>query len=326
MPKILVIGALGQIGTALTEELCVKHGESNVIAADNRLPERWLRDGLAFEQLNVLEEESLKRIVEKHNVSEIYLLAAILSGSGERNPGMAWRLNMQSLMHCLELARKGTLCKLFWPSSIAVFGPDAPIVSCPQGAVQHPITIYGVSKSAGENLCAYYHKAFGVDVRSLRYPGLVSHESAPGGGTTDYAVEIYHAAIRDGLYRCYLDNNTKLPIMYMPDAVRATMELMEARPERLTVHTSYNIASMSISPQQMTQAIRKLRPNFIVSYAPDYRQAIAESWPTSLDDAAARKDWSWRPLYNLESMTRDMFKALASKNVFRSNQVIENDN
>lgn len=316
MNNILVIGALGQIGTALTEALRIRHGEANVVAADVRSPDCWLHDGLAFEQVNVLEAEALRRVLIKHGVSEVYLLAAMLSATGEKLPQKAWNLNMQSLMHCLELAKEGLINKLFWPSSIAVFGPDAPKVSCPQWAAQHPATMYGITKSAGEKLCLYYHETFGVDVRSLRYPGLISHEYPPGGGTTDYAVDIYHAAVQNKVYECFLDESIALPMMYMPDSVRATIELMEAKSERLTIRTSYNLAAMSFTPAQIVESIRKVKPAFSTIYVPDYRQAIATSWPGSLDDIAARADWGWWPRFNLEAMTRDMLSQLARHSLF----------
>jgi len=316
MSKILVIGSLGQIGTALTFALRRQYGDSRVVAADVRVPNLVLQDRFLFEQLDVTNAVAVRDLVKKHDITEVYLLAALLSANGERNPQGAWSLNMQSLMHCLELAREGLIKKLFWPSSIAVFGPDAPRVSCPQDAPQNPATMYGITKSAGEQLCRYYHDVFGVDVRSLRYPGLISHEGKAGGGTTDYAVDIYHAAIQGKMYQCYLGKHTPLPMMYMPDAVRATLELMLAKPERISIRTSYNLSAMTFTPHQLTESIRRIRPDFSAIYVPDHRQAIADSWPHSPEDTTARSDWGWWPQFNLGAMTRDMLSKLTTEYLF----------
>jgi nucleoside-diphosphate-sugar epimerase len=238
------------------------------------------------------------------------LLAAILSATGEKNPGLAWNLNMQGLLNVLDIAREEKLHKVYWPSSIAVFGPTSPKKNCPQQTIIEPITVYGISKYAGEFWCNYFYQRYGVDVRSLRYPGLISYKSAPGGGTTDYAVEIFHEALEANHYNCFLNEDTYLPMMYMPDAIKATIELMEAPADRISIRTSYNISAMSFSPAEIATEIRKYKPDFTISYQPDYRQKIAESWPQSIDDSKARNDWGWKPEYDLAKMTRDMFENL----------------
>jgi nucleoside-diphosphate-sugar epimerase len=245
----------------------------------------------------------------------IYLLAAILSATGEKNPNLAWNLNMQGLLNVLDIAREEKLTKIYWPSSIAVFGPTSPRFNCPQQTIIEPITVYGISKYAGEFWCNYYHQRYGVDVRSLRYPGLISYKSAPGGGTTDYAVEIFHEAVENKYYNCYLAKDTYLPMMYMPDAIRATIELMEAPAADITVHTSYNLAGISFSPGEIAAAIQHYIPDFAIDYHPDYRQTIANSWPQSIDDSIARRDWGWQPEYNLEKMTRDMLENIKPAHV-----------
>ena len=240
----------------------------------------------------------------------IYLLAAILSATGEKNPNLAWNLNMQSLLNVLDIAREEKITKVYWPSSIAVFGPTSPKINCPQQTVIEPVTVYGISKYAGEFWCNYYHHRYGVDVRSLRYPGLISYKSAPGGGTTDYAIEIFHAALEEGKYECFLAEDSYLPMMYMPDAIRATIELMESDAAKISVRTSYNLSSMSFSPKDITAAIQKHIPDFSISYKPDYRLNIANSWPQSIDDSVARNDWGWKEEYDLERMTGDMLENL----------------
>jgi len=244
--------------------------------------------------------------VIRQNVTQVYLLAAILSATGEKNPNLAWHLNMQSLLNVLDIAREEKLHKVYWPSSIAVFGPTSPKQNCPQQTIIEPTTVYGISKYAGEFWCNYYHQRFGVDVRSLRYPGLISYKSAPGGGTTDYAIEIFHEAVEEKKYTCFLNENTYLPMMYMPDAIRATIELMEAGADKINIRTSYNLSAMSFSPKDIASEIKKHLPEFSMMYKPDYRQAIANSWPQSIDDAVARKDWGWKEEFNLERMTADM--------------------
>jgi nucleoside-diphosphate-sugar epimerase len=257
-----------------------------------------------------MNKEMLHVQVIRQNITQIYLLAAILSATGEKNPGLAWHLNMQGLLNVLEIAREEKLHKVYWPSSIAVFGPTSPRQKCPQQTIIEPITVYGISKYAGEFWCNYYHMKFGVDVRSLRYPGLISYKSDPGGGTTDYAVEIFHEALEEKKYESFLKEDTYLPMMYMPDAIRATIELMDAPSDKIAVRTSYNISSMSFSPKEISEEIKKHIPEFSIQYKPDYRQSIADSWPQSIDDSVARNDWGWKEEYDLAAMTQDMLANL----------------
>ena len=308
--KILVIGASGQIGVELTLALRKIYGNANVIASDLREENELLKGTGPYVSLDVMNNEMLHVQVIRQGITQIYLLAAILSATGEKNPGLAWNLNMQSLLNVLNIAREEKLHKVFWPSSIAVFGPTSPKKNCPQQTIIEPTTVYGISKYAGEFWCNYFHMKYGVDVRSLRYPGLISYKSAPGGGTTDYAVEIYHQALEEKKYKCFLKKDTYLPMMYMPDAIRATIELMEAPVKKITVRTSYNVSGMSFSPKEIAAEIRKHIPDFSISYKPDYRQAIAESWPESIDDRVARKDWGWKEEYDLSAMTGDMLENL----------------
>lgn len=308
--KILVIGASGQIGVELTMALRRQYGNANVIASDLREENPLLRDTGPYVSLDVMNKEMLHVQVIRQNITQIYLLAAILSATGEKNPNLAWHLNMQGLLNVLDIAREEKLHKVYWPSSIAVFGPTSPKQNCPQQTIIEPSTVYGISKYAGEFWCNYYHQRYGVDVRSLRYPGLISYKSEPGGGTTDYAVEIYHRALEDQKYTCFLGENTYLPMMYMPDAIRATLELMDAPVEKISIRTSYNISGMSFSPKEIGAEIAKHVPGFTMQYQPDYRQAIADSWPQSIDDSVASKDWGWKPEYTLAGMTVDMLKNL----------------
>lgn len=308
--KILVIGASGQIGVELTMALRKIYGNASVIASDLREENPLLRGTGPYVSLDVMNKEMLHVQVIRQNVTQIYLLAAILSATGEKNPNLAWNLNMQGLLNVLDIAREENLQKVYWPSSIAVFGPTSPRKNCPQQTIIEPITVYGISKYAGEFWCNYYNKRFGVDVRSLRYPGLISYKSDPGGGTTDYAVEIYHDAIEDKKYTSFLKEDTYLPMMYMPDAIRATMELMEAPADKISIRTSYNISGISFSPAEIAASIKKHIPEFEIIYQPDYRQAIADSWPQSIDDAVARADWGWKHEYDLEKITADMLKNL----------------
>lgn len=308
--RILVIGASGQIGVELTLALRKVYGNANVIASDLREENELLKGTGPYVSLDVMNKEMLHVQVIRQGITQIYLLAAILSATGEKNPNLAWSLNMQSLLNVLDIAREEKLHKVYWPSSIAVFGPTSPKKDCPQQTIIEPITVYGISKYAGEFWCNYYHQRYGVDVRSLRYPGLISYKSAPGGGTTDYAVEIYHHALEEKKYRCFLKEDTYLPMMYMPDAIRATLELMEAPAASISIRTSYNIAGMSFSPKEIAAAIQQHIPEFTISYQPDYRQAIADSWPQSIDDAQARKDWGWKEQYDLSAMTQDMLANL----------------
>jgi nucleoside-diphosphate-sugar epimerase len=304
--KILVIGASGQIGVELTLALRKIYGDSNVIASDLREENPLLKGTGPYVSLDVMNKEMLHVQVIRQGITQIYLLAAILSATGEKNPSLAWHLNMQSLLHVLDIAREEKLHKVYWPSSIAVFGPTSPKQNCPQKTVIEPTTVYGISKYAGEFWCNYFFNRYGVDVRSLRYPGLISYKSEPGGGTTDYAVEIFHAAKEEGKYHCFLKEDTYLPMMYMPDAIRATIDLMEADASRIMERTSYNVSAMSFSPKEITEAIKKHMPTFNSTYEPDYRQAIADSWPASIDDSKARQDWGWKEEYGLERMVEDM--------------------
>lgn len=308
--KILVIGASGQIGVELTLALRNIYGNANVIASDLREENELLKGTGPYVSMDVMNKEMLHVQVIRQNITQIYLLAAILSATGEKNPGLAWHLNMQGLLNVLDIAREEKLEKVYWPSSIAVFGPTSPRQQCPQQTVIEPTTVYGISKYAGEFWCNYYFHRYGVDVRSLRYPGLISYKSAPGGGTTDYAVEIFYEALEKKRYTSFLQQGTYLPMMYMPDAIRATIELMEAPADKISVRTSYNLSAMSFAPEEIGAEIKKHIPEFQLDYKPDYRQAIADSWPQSIDDSVARQDWGWKHEYDLEKMTADMLKNL----------------
>lgn len=308
--KILVIGASGQIGVELTMALRKIYGNANVVASDLREQNPLLEGTGPYVSMDVMNKEMLHVQVIRQNITQIYLLAAILSATGEKNPGLAWNLNMQGLLNVLDIAREEKIHKVYWPSSIAVFGPTSPRQNCPQQTIIEPTTVYGISKYAGEFWCNYFHQRFGVDVRSIRYPGLISYKSAPGGGTTDYAVEIFHDALSDKHYDCFLSEDTYLPMMYMPDAIRATIELMEAPVEKIRVRTSYNVSGMSFSPKEIAAEIQKHVPDFTISYQPDYRQAIANSWPQSIDDSVARADWGWKEEFDLAAMTSDMLENL----------------
>jgi len=308
--KILVIGASGQIGVELTLALREMYGNNNVVASDLREENPLLKGSGPYVSLDVMNKEMLHVQVIRQNVTQIYLLAAILSATGEKNPGLAWHLNMQGLLNVLDIAREEHIRKVYWPSSIAVFGPTSPRRDCPQQTIIEPTTVYGISKYAGEFWCNYYNMKYGVDVRSIRYPGLISYKSAPGGGTTDYAVEIFHDALEEKKYISFLSEDTYLPMMYMPDAIRATIELMEAPAEKISIRTSYNVAGISFSPKEIAAEIKKRIPEFEMVYAPDYRQEIANSWPESIDDTVARNDWGWKHEYDLAAMTEDMLRNL----------------
>ncbi|MGB4843438.1 MAG: NAD-dependent epimerase/dehydratase family protein [Ferruginibacter sp.] len=308
--RILVIGASGQIGVELTLALRKIYGNANVIASDLREENDLLKGTGPYVSLDVMNKEMLHVQVIRQGITQIYLLAAILSATGEKNPNLAWSLNMQSLLNVLDIAKEENLHKVFWPSSIAVFGPTSPKQNCPQQTVIEPVTVYGISKYAGEFWCNYFYNRYGVDTRSIRYPGLISYKSEPGGGTTDYAVEIFHEALEEKKYKCFLKEDTYLPMMYMPDAIRATIELMEADASKISIRTSYNISGMSFSPKEIAAEIKKHIPDFSISYKPDYRQPIADSWPQSIDDSVARKDWSWKEEFTLETMTKDMLENL----------------
>ncbi|MDQ2720940.1 MAG: NAD-dependent epimerase/dehydratase family protein [Bacteroidota bacterium] len=311
--KILVIGACGQIGVELTLELRKIFGGSSVIASDLREENPLLKGTGPYVSLDVMNKEMLHVQVIRQNITQIYLLAAILSATGEKNPNLAWHLNMQSLLNVLEIAKDEHIHKIYWPSSIAVFGPTSPKKNCPQQTIIEPSTVYGISKYAGEFWCNYFNHRYQLDVRSLRYPGLISYKSEPGGGTTDYAVEIFHEAIDENKYICFLEEDTFLPMMYMPDAIRATIELMNADVDKISVRTSYNISGMSFSPREIAAEIKKHIPDFTMEYKPDYRLQIAESWPQSIDDSVANSDWGWKPKYDLATMTSDMMENLKEK-------------
>lgn len=309
--KILIIGACGQIGTELTHSLRKIYGTDNVIASDIRKLNNDVVNSGPFEVINALDFNQIEHLVEVHQITDVYLMAALLSATAEKNPAFAWDLNMNSLFHVLNLAKAGKIKKIFWPSSIAVFGPTTPKENTPQYTIMEPSTVYGISKQAGERWCEYYHNIFGVDVRSIRYPGLISWSSPPGGGTTDYAVDIFHKALADKTYECFLSSETKMPMMYMDDAIAATIKIMQAPIEEIKIRSSYNLAAMSFTPTEIAAEITKHIPEFTITYEPDFRQKIADSWPASIDDSSARADWGWEHQYDLESMTKDMLKNLS---------------
>lgn len=306
--KILVIGASGQIGVELTLALRNVYGDDKVIASDMKSESPILKGSGPYVTLDVMNREQLHVLVIKQQITQIYLLAAILSATGEKYPALAWNLNMQGLLNVLEVAKEENIQKVYWPSSIAVFGPTSPKVNCPQSTIIEPETVYGISKHAGEEWCKYYYDNYNLDIRSLRYPGMISFKSPPGGGTTDYAVEIFYEAKKQKAYNCFLMPDTYLPMMYMPDGIRATIELMEAPSEKISVRTAYNISAMSFSPREIADEIKNHIPDFTINYLPDYRQEIAESWPNSIDDKKAREDWNWKPEFDLKKMTEDMLE------------------
>lgn len=311
----LIIGASGQIGIELTMALRKKRGNQNIIASDIRATTDSNLLAGPYEVLDVLDKASLEAIIEKHNVQEVYLLAALLSATAEKNPEFAWRLNMDGLFNVLELAKNKKISKVFWPSSIAVFGPSTPRHNTPQHTVMEPTTVYGISKLAGERWCAYYHERYGVDVRSIRYPGLIGFRSEPGGGTTDYAVDIFHKAIETGSYSCFLKGDTELPMMMMEDAIRATISIMEAPASAIRERGGYNIAGCSFTPSELSSIIQRSIPSFTISYTPDFRQAIADSWPASIDDSAARSDWGWQREFDTEKLCATMLSEIGKKKV-----------
>lgn len=313
MSKIIVIGASGQIGSDLTLELRNRFGNQNVVASDIKNATEEVMSGGPFETLDVMDEAKVKEILVKHNIDTVYLLAAMLSGSAEKNPKKAWDLNMKSLLSLLDLAKEGVIKKLFWPSSIAVFGPTTPKSNTPQLTIMEPSTVYGISKLAGERWCEYYHNKYGVDVRSIRYPGLISYKTEAGGGTTDYAVEIFYEAIKAKKYECFLTENTALPMMFMPDAIRATIDLMEADGGKVKIRSSYNLSGISFTPKQLAEEIKKHIPEFTITYKPDFRQQIAESWPASINDDTAKNDWGWKHEYDLAKMTDIMLAEVGKK-------------
>lgn len=302
--KALIIGAGGQIGVELTAELSKIYGHKNVIPSD--LKEPAVATENPFEKLDALDGKALFEIVKKHGITHVYHLAAMLSATGEQNPMFAWKLNMESLFHVLDLGKEKHIKQIYWPSSIAVFGPTTPQENTPQYTVMEPSTIYGISKQAGERWCEWYFKKHGVDTRSIRYPGLIGWKSAPGGGTTDYAVHIFHEALKTGTYESFLSENTALPMMHMEDAIRATLEIMHAPAENIKIRGAYNLAGISFSPKQIAEEIKKHIPDFTISYKPDFRQAIADSWPKSINDAEAQKDWGWNIHYDLPKLVENM--------------------
>ena len=310
---ILVIGSSGQIGTELVMQLRGMYGNDNVVASDIRLSSDEVIQSGPFQELDVMDVKHLHEIVRQYKITQVFLLAALLSATAEKNIELGWNLNMRSLSYVLDLAKEGIIKKIYWPSSIAVFGPTTPKINTPQFTVMEPNTVYGISKQAGERWCEYYYNKFNVDVRSLRYPGLISWKAAPGGGTTDYAVDIFHHAIKHGKYESFLSENTGLPMMYMPDAIRATIKLMETPAEKVKIRSSYNLAGISFTPKQIAAEISKHIPNFEMSYKPDFRQEIADSWPQSIDDSFAQKDWGWEAKYDLQKMTNDMIENLKIK-------------
>ena len=310
-PKILIIGACGQIGTELTHKLREIYGTDNVIASDIRKLNNDVVNSGPFEVVNALDFNQIEHLVEIHKITDVYLMAALLSATAEKNPAFAWDLNMNSLFHVLNLAKAKKIKKIFWPSSIAVFGPTTPKEETPQFTVMEPSTVYGISKQAGERWCEYYHKIFGVDVRSVRYPGLISWTTLPGGGTTDYAVDIYYKALADKKFECFLSADTKMPMMYMQDAIAATVQIMQADSDQIKIRSSYNLSAMSFTPAQVATEIKKHIPEFEITYSPDFRQKIADSWPASINDSQARQDWNWNQKFDLESMTVEMLKQLS---------------
>ncbi len=311
--KVLIIGAGGQIGVELALALRNVYGTDNVIASDIKEAHPMLKDSGPYAVLNAMDAPATLALIKKEGITQVYLLAALLSATGEKDPKRAWDINMQSLLQLLDLGVQEKLSKIYWPSSIAVFGPTTPHNSTPQQTVIEPRTVYGISKYAGELWCQYYNQRWGLDVRSLRYPGLISWKSAPGGGTTDYAVEIYHEALKNKKYTCFLSEDTYLPMMYMDDAIRGTIELMEAPVEQMKTRMAYNLSAMSFSPKEIAAAIQKHIPEFTIDYAPDFRQQIADGWPKNIDDATAREHWNWKPEFDLDKMTADMLKNLGGK-------------
>ena len=309
--SILIIGACGQIGTELTMALRDTYGNESVIASDIREGNENLMDSGPFEILDATDYDALEEIVAYYEITEIYLMAAMLSATAEKFPMRAWNLNMNSLFNVLNLAKEKKIDKIFWPSSIAVFGPNTPKENTLQSTIMEPSTVYGISKQSGERWCDYYFHKFGVDVRSIRYPGLISWKTMPGGGTTDYAVEIYHKALSEKAYTCFLKEDTELPMMFMDDAIKATLQLMETDADNVKVRSSYNLSAMNFTPSQMAESIQNHIPDFKVSYEPDFRQAIADSWPSSIDDQEARRDWGWKAEFDLEKTTKEMLENLA---------------
>ncbi|MGM0552025.1 MAG: NAD-dependent epimerase/dehydratase family protein [Bacteroidota bacterium] len=313
MKKILVIGASGQIGSDLTVELRNRFGADNVIASDIKPATDEVMEGGPFEIVDVMKKERIAEVLDAYQITEIYHLAAILSGNAEKNPKWAWDINMESLFNVLDLGREKGIKKIFWPSSMGAFGPTTPAVDTPQLTIMEPTTVYGISKLAGERWCEYYHNKYGMDIRSLRYPGLISYKAEAGGGTTDYAVEIFYDAIKSGKYECFLSEDIALPMMYMDDAVKATIDLMETDAANVQVRSSYNLGGISFTAAELTEELRKYVPELEVTYKPDFRQEIAESWPRSISDEQAQKDWGWKDEYDLEKMVKVMYENIKKK-------------
>lgn len=313
--KILIIGASGQLGTELVEALRNIYGASSVVASDIRKSDNPVFETGPFETLDILDLAKWKDILQRHQPTQVYHLAALLSATAEQNPEFAWKLNMQGLFHVLDAAREegSSIGRVYWPSSIAAFGPNTPRFDTPQYGPMDPTTVYGISKYAGELYIQYYFQRYGVDTRSLRYPGLIGHKSDPGGGTTDYAVGIYHDALKGEVHDCFLKEGTILPMLYMPDAVKATLDVMHADPEKIKMRMSYNLAGMSFAPEEIADSIKEHIPDFQIAYNPDYRQAIADTWPAVIDDTLARKHWGWKPEYDLAAMTKDMLENIAPR-------------
>lgn len=306
--KILVVGAAGQIGTELVLELRLRYGAETIVASDIKTPNYDVMEGGIFEFLDILDDKALLRIVQKHNIKQVYQLAALLSATAEQNPMFAWKLNMEGLFNVLNLAKDKIIDKIFWPSSIAVFGSTTPRNQTPQITITEPSSVYGISKLSGERWCEYYFNKFNVDVRSIRYPGLISHKSQPGGGTTDYAVHIFYEAKKHQKYECFLKPDCTLPMMYMDDAIDATISIMESPSSKIKVRSSYNIAGISFNPEELVAEIKRHIPEFTASYAPDYRQQLAESWPAGIDDSVANRDWGWKNQYNISFIVDQMLK------------------
>ena len=317
-PKILIIGACGQIGSELTTRLRDMHGKNQVVASDiNKNNLDIVNSGL-FEILDAKDYTNLKNCIEKHKINTVYLMAAMLSATGEKFPMKAWDLNMNSLFHVLNLAKEGAIKKIFWPSSIAVFGPTTPNTFTPQYTIMEPVTVYGITKQVGERWCEYYFNNYNVDVRSIRYPGIISYKTLPGGGTTDYAIDIYHKALEEEHYNCFLSENTELPMMFMDDAINATINIMKAPSESIKIRSSYNLSAISFTPKKIAKSIKKHLPNFTIAYEPDFRQTIADSWPKSIDDSEARKDWNWNHKFDLDAITSEMLTNLEKKTLQNS--------
>ncbi|CAA0252545.1 NAD-dependent epimerase/dehydratase. Putative L-threonine 3-dehydrogenase [Tenacibaculum maritimum] len=310
---ILILGACGQIGTELTQKLREIYGDKNVIASDIREGSPEMMESGIFEILDATDKKGILEVIQKYKVTEVYLMAAMLSATAEKHPQKGWNLNMTSLLGVLELAKEKYLKKVYWPSSMAVFGVTSPKINTPQQTIMEPSTVYGISKVAGEHWCNYYHEKYGVDVRSIRYPGIISWKTLPGGGTTDYAVDIYFEALRKGTYECFLSKDTRLPMMYMDDAINATIKIMQADKNDIKLRTSYNLSAISFTPEEIAREIQAYVPNFNITYAPDFRQAIADSWPQVIDDSSAREDWGWSHQFDLPLMTKDIITNLRAK-------------